>query len=149
MRREDKYPNTKTFEYYNANPRNKISDDCVVRAICTAMERPYNEVYRELFEYSLKCGYILNDQKCFEKYLESQGWKKQKQPKKVNNTKYTGAEFCKLLSKDISALGKKLIANIGGHHIVCIKSQGALGLFKVYDIWDSTDGCIGNYWTKG
>ena len=37
---------------------------------------------------------------------------------------------------------KNYIAMIGGHHIVAIVKA------KVCDIWDSTDGCIGNYWTK-
>ena len=34
------------------------------------------------------------------------------------------------------------VANIGGNHTVCIKNG------KVHDTWDSTDGCIGNYWVK-
>ena len=58
-----------------------------------------------------------------------------KQPRKANNKKYTGKEFCKKHNETC-------VANIGGHHVVCIKNG------KVHDIWDSTDGCIGNYWVK-
>ena len=58
-----------------------------------------------------------------------------KQPRKSDNTKYIGKEFCKMFKGTC-------VANIGGHHIVCIKDG------KVHDIWDSTDGCIGNYWIK-
>ena len=34
------------------------------------------------------------------------------------------------------------VANLGGNHTVCIKDG------KVLDIWDSSGGCIGNYWIK-
>jgi len=87
----------------------------------------------------------------YDKYLQSKGWVKHNQPKKRDNTKFTGKEFCKELNCNIAAVGVTVIANIGGHHIVCIKEHydgDAYGLHKVYDIWDSTDGCIGNYWTK-
>ena len=127
--------NTSTFTYYNANPKGKKTSDCVIRAICTALNKDYETTTRELLEFWLKSGYEMCDVKCFGKYLESKGWKKQKQPRKVDNTKYTGKEFVKYFKGTC-------LANIGGHHIVCIKDG------KVFDIWDSTDGCIGNYWTK-
>ena len=149
MKRQDKYPDTSTFHNYNANPKNKVTSDCVIRALSTAMERPYNEVYEELFKFSLKCGLMLNDPKCYDKYLKEQGWIKHLQPRKADNTKYTGKEFCKELNCDIMAVGRKVIAHIGGHHIVCIKEDDLHGLHKVHDTWDSTGGAIGNYWTQG
>lgn len=133
--REEKYPNTKTFTFYNANPKGKFTGDCVIRAICTALDKPYEEVYRELLELCLKNGYSIASKENYSKYLESFGWKKQKQPKKSNNTKYTGKEFHKVFKGTC-------VAHLGGNHIVCIKNG------KVYDTWDSTDGCIGNYWIK-
>ena len=138
MKRQEKYPDTKTFHYYNANPKNRVTCDCVARAICTGMDRPYNDVLKEMFELQIETGYEYTDKKCIEKYLELKGWKKHKQPKKSDNTKYTGEEFC----KKIANKSKRYIANIGGNHTVAIVNG------KVYDIWDSTDGCIGNYWTK-
>lgn len=142
MKRQDKYQDTSTFRFYNANPKNKITADCVIRAICTAMERPYNEVYKELFEFSVKCGLMLNDKKCYEKYLEAQGWRKHAQPRKEDNTKYTGVEFCREVREYTFNYPDRMIAHIGGHHLVAIVYG------RVWDIWDSTDGCIGNYWTK-
>lgn len=127
--------NTTTFTYYNANPKGKKTTDCVIRAICTALDQDYNTTAKELLEFCLKTGYDISDVKCFGKYLESKGWGKQKQPRKPDNTKYTGKEFVKIF-KGIC------VANIGGNHTVCIKNG------KVMDIWDSTDGCIGNYWIR-
>lgn len=88
-----------------------------------------------ILEFWLKTGYDMSDVKCFGKYLESKGWQKQKQPRKADNTKFTGKEFVKHF-KGVC------VANIGGNHTVCIKCG------KVLDIWDSTGGCIGNYWLK-
>ena len=146
MKRQEKYPETSTFHYYNANPKNRITGDCWCRAICTALQIPYNQVVMEMAELQCKTGYDASE--LIARYLESKGWIKHKQPRKADNTKFTGKEFCKEINKDIMMVGKTVVANIGGHHIVCIKEDDLHGLYKVYDIWDSTDGCIGNYWTK-
>lgn len=136
--RREKYPDTKTFTYYNANPKNRMGGDCVIRAVCTALEQPWEQTIRELTEVGIKNGFVVNDKNTYSKYLEQKGWTKHKQPKKTNGTKYTGEEFC----KKIADKNKNYVANIGGNHVVCIKNG------KVHDIWDSTDGCIGNYWVK-
>lgn len=127
---------TDTFKYYNANPRKKHTTDCVTRAICTALNQSYDQTARELLELSLKTGYDISDPRCFGKYLELKGWIKNKQPRKPNNTKFTGSEFVKVFEG-------VCVANLGGNHTVCIKGG------KVFDIWDSTAGCIGNYWIDG
>ena len=35
-----------------------------------------------------------------------------------------------------------MVINIGGHHMACIIDG------KVWDTWNSTEGCVGNYWIK-
>lgn len=136
MTRQQKYPDTTTFRFYNANPKNRITGDCMFRAVCTALGQTWQETVMEMAEVSCKTGFAINDSKGLEKYMATKGWVKHPQPKKTNGTKYTGKEFAKTF-KGVC------VANIGGHHVVCIKDG------KVHDIWDSTDGCIGNYWTKG
>ena len=71
---------TGTFKYYNANPKNKHTTDCVVRAICTALDQDYDQTVKELTELWLKTGYEMSEPKCFGKYLESKSWIKHKQP---------------------------------------------------------------------
>lgn len=149
MKREQKYPDTATFKFFNANPKNRFTGDCVIRAIVTALEQDYNNTVMEMAELMCKTGYAMDSEKGIEKYLTLKGWTKHPQPRKSDNTKYTGEEFCKLINKDILFLGKRIIANIGSHHIVCIKqTEDVYGMFKVHDTWDSTDGCIGNFWIK-
>ena len=138
MRRADKYPDTRTFHFHNANPKGRITGDCTFRAISTAMEKPWNDVVMEMAEMSCRTGYAINDKKGIERYLAEQGWEKMKQPRKDDNTKYTGKEFC----REIADKDERYIADVGGHHIVAIIGG------KVWDIWNSTDGCVGNYWVK-
>lgn len=136
MKRQEKFPETSTFHYYNANPKNRITGDCTFRAICTACEITWEEAVMGWAETVCETKY--EGSKSVELFLKKLGWVKQPQPRKADNTKYTGKEFCKQIAKK----NKRYIANIGGHHIVAIING------KVYDIWDSTDGTIGNYWTK-
>lgn len=147
MTRQQKYPDTSTFRYFNANPKNRITDDCVIRAISTALNQDYNKTLTELTELSIKTGYMLNCKECYNKYLECKGWVKMKQPRKADNTKYTGKEWCEWLNENDNR-NEHIICNIGGHHIVCIVKENYKS-FKVWDIWNSTYGCIGNYWIKG
>jgi hypothetical protein len=136
--RREKYPDTKTFKFYNANPKGRITGDCRIRAIAMACEVPYNKVVMDLAKIQCETGYDQTANQGISILMKEYGWIKHKQPRKTDNTKYTGKEFCKLLANK----NKRYMANIGGHHVVAIVDK------KVHDIWDSTDGCIGNYWTK-
>lgn len=150
MRRQDKYPDTNVFHFYNANPKNRYTDDCVIRAITNALDQTYEETYKEMFELSLSNYYSIYSQENIDRYLESKGWIKHKQLRKSDNTKYTGKEFCKYFQDHIAYLGQSIIANIGGQHMVCIKEVYSAPTrdVKIHDIWDCSDCCVGNYWTK-
>ena len=144
MKRTDRYPDTSTFHYFNANPKNRITGDCRIRAIAVACEVPYNKVVMDLARIQCETGYDQCTNQGLDILLKEYGWVKQKQPRKKDNTRYTGKEWCKLLQKDPSVVigGARVVANIGGHHMVAIVDG------KVWDTWNSTDGCIGNYWIK-
>ena len=145
--------NTPYFTYYNANPKDKRSSDCVLRAISLATGKSWDEVLDDLVVFSHKYKEMPNDKKCFSKYLESMGFEIQKQPRKSDNTKYTGREFCNLLnglytdSTTDTVTSYDIVAKIGGHHLIAILLDND-NRYKVFDIWDSTDGSIGNYWIR-
>ena len=144
MKRQEKYKDTATFHYHNQNPKNRITCDCVKRSISLATGIPYNDVVMGLALLQCQTGMDECEKRLYGKYLEVKGWVKHPQPKKEDNTKYTGKDFCKHLNK----VGRgNVIAHIGGHHIVALLPVN--GKYKVHDTWDSTKGCIGNYWTKG
>ena len=136
MTRQEKYPDTDTFHFYNANPKGRITGDCRIRAICTALEVPYKDIVMELAEIQCETGYDQCENHGISILMKRHGWIKHAQPRKPDNTKYTGKEFCRLHRSG------RIYAHVGGRHSVAIVDG------KIWDIWDSTDGCIGNYWTK-
>ena len=142
MKREEKYPETKYFKYYNANPKNRITGDCVFRAISNALDQTWEQTVMEMAEFSCKTGYAINDKKGIERYLKSKGWVKYKQPRKEDGTKYTGKEFCEEIQTHRRWYEPQIVAMIGGHHIVSIMWG------QVQDIWDCTNKTVGNYWMR-
>ena len=149
MKRSERYQDTPTFHYYNANPKNRLTCDCWLRAVCTGLNEPYNDVLKEMVEVHIETGYEMSSDKAIERYLEKKGWKKCKQPRKWDNSKYTGKEFCEQLQDDPyefigpkSIKNTRLIINIGGHHMAAIVDG------QINDIWDSSSKYVGNYYIK-
>ena len=153
MKRQERYPETQTFRYYNANPKNRITGDCWCRAISTATGVPYNEVVMGMAKLHCETGYDAMEN--ITRYMQRIGWVRMPQPRHKNGRKYTGEEFCNVQQEwlgDIDNHGNEwddnivispaIVANIGGHHMVAIMDG------KINDIWNSTGGCIGNYWIK-
>jgi hypothetical protein len=130
---------TDYYKYHNANPKNRRTTDCVLRALATFLDKSWEEVYEDLYPLGMKYKVPMDDRKSYSKYLQSLGYEMQKQPRKEwNNCKYTGKEFIDYCTSKHS----NYLIHIGGHHLSCIKDN------KIYDTWDCSDGCIGNYWVR-
>lgn len=155
MRRQDKYPETNTFHFFNANPKNRYTGDCRIRAISKATGIDYNKVVMALALIQIETGYDQCANQGISILMDKLGWKKMPQPRKPDGTKYTGRQFCREIQrwvgdsenhgnevKDGIVISPRIFANIGGNHEVAIIDG------KVWDTWDSTEGCIGNYWVK-
>ena len=152
MRRQDKNPNTPTFTYLNANPHNRFTTDCVVRAIATAMcanqlETDINwqklvkdmwyVVLESLNEITEQTGFMYDEPDGYSKYLTKVGFKKMPQPRYANGTKMTLAEFVAKHPK-----GTYLVHL--PHHLTVVVNG------KHYDTWNWTRSSrrVGNYWEK-
>lgn len=118
----------------NVNPKGKKTGDCVIRAISLALDKNYEQVYKELFELSLKTGYMINDKRNEEKYIISNGFVKHKQPKKPNGKKYTVGEIDKLCKNPV------ILVSCARHLTVVLNGM-------LTDIWDCRAKCISNYYT--
>lgn len=136
MTRKEKYPDTKYFKYYNANPKNKITTDCVVRAITLASNQPYEDIVKRLVDIHIKTGYESTDKKNFEKLISDLGFIKNPMPKKADGTKYSVLDFIKEHPQ-----GTYIISM--AHHLTVVKNG------QCWDIWDCVKfgGKIGNYWS--
>lgn len=130
---------TQTFVYRNENPKGKHTDDCVIRALSAASGIPYTTVLKELVDITLKTGYCFNEPRCYSKWLESKGFVSRKQPRKANNSKYTGSEFCRLMQTE-GKTSDTFVAHLGTRHIAAIIDG------KINDIFNSGSGCVGHYW---
>jgi len=138
MKREDKYPDTKYFHYYNANPHNRKTGDCVIRAISVGTGESWEDTARGLFELGVKHGYTQICDWTIAKYLESKGFIKMKEPRDFNNRKMSFIDFIEANSDN----NLNAVANLGSHHIAVIKDN------KVWDIWNSSYCTLHNYWVK-
>ena len=131
------------FEKRNVNPKGKKTGDCVIRALTVATGKKYEDIYRELFEISLKTGWILNEKRVEDKLLERYGFVKHKQPRKYDNTKYTIGEIDQITS-GLYVDGKevKTVVIRCAHHLTVVVDN------TLVDTWDCRYKCISNYYTK-
>ena len=123
------------FINYNANPKNKKTGDCVIRAISTALNQDYWKTLDEMVEVTKKTGYYMSYKNGFEAYLKSKGYEKQKMPKRPDNTRYTVEEF----ADELAMPCYNYILNVA-NHLTCLKGQ------DLYDIWNCSRKSVGNYW---
>lgn len=133
MRRQDKYPNTSIFTYHNQNPHNRITADCVTRAISFALNIPYNDVVMEIAEFQIKTGFVIEEKE--DLLLKAHGIHMQPMLRHDDNTKYTLKEFI-----EEHRTGTYIVRMPG--HLTVVKDG------VNYDIWDCTKSTnkIGNYW---
>lgn len=127
------------FVYCNLNPENNDTSDCVVRAICAATGDKWEDVLTDLFKYSIKYKYAMNDNNLFGIYLQDKGWTKHKAPyKKVGTTRevYSLKEWLKKQNK------AALISVNNNQHLTYAINH------KIYDTWDCSSKLISQYWTK-
>ena len=133
-KRQDKYPDTKIFTYHNQNPHNRITGDCVARAISFALDLPYNKVIMDMAEFQCKTGFDASYNE--ERFLETAyGIHKQASLRHDDNTRYTVKEFIERFPKGTYILRMP-------SHLTAVKDG------KNYDIWDCTKSSnkVGNYW---
>ena len=120
---------------HNENPKNKLTGDCVIRAIAYGLGKSWSDVYKDLCELGLKYAILPNNKYCYTKYLSKLGYKKQKMPIKRNDKRYTIKEFADLLAEP----NNRYIISVAKHLTV-------LDYNTLIDVWNCGDRCVGNYW---
>ena len=51
---------TKYYSFYNANPFERRTADCPIRALSLVLEKDWKDIYKELLELTLKTGWAIN-----------------------------------------------------------------------------------------
>lgn len=121
------------FRYYNCNPYNVHTDDCVIRAITAGTGKSWEEVVSDLTQYMLQYGHMMNTPEIYGVYLKDKGWICQKTPKKRGGGEMTIGEFVKKFAGHA-------IAHVDNNHVTYIADG------KVWDLWDPSEHLIGEYW---
>ena len=125
--------NKVTYHYYNCNPKSRLTDDCVIRAICSSTGESWEKTLRDLTEYCVKTGYMVNTPECYGAYLKELGYVKQKQPVGKDGKKMRFKEF-------VQKFNGHAVAHCGKGHITYVADNAT------WDIWDVSDEVVGNYW---
>ena len=123
------------FIKYNNNPKQKRTNDCVIRALSLGLNKSWEDVYKDLTNLGIKKGLMPNDRNNWKQYLKDFGYKMEKMPKKLNGKRYTVEEFINELAYNKQTYIIK-IAN----HLTVVKDK------KLYDTWNCKNKCVGNYW---
>ncbi|MBQ6518676.1 MAG: hypothetical protein IJI14_08150 [Anaerolineaceae bacterium] len=130
-------PDTPYFHYHNANPYGKITGDCLHRAISLATGVDWKKTAVVYALWGVKTGLTACSGNDVDSLLQEFGpWHKHPMPKHFNGARYTIAELCQEFGQT-----KHPVLVSCAHHLTCIKDG------KVWDTWNCTRKCCGNYWT--
>lgn len=125
----------KAYHYYNCNPKSRYTDDCVVRAVCTLTNIPWDVAMLELAQSAIETGYMLSTPENYGKYLEDRGYKRHKQPVNTDGTKMRFKEF-------VTKFNGRALAHCGKGHVTYIENN------STWDVWDVSNEIVGIYWSE-
>lgn len=118
--------------YANPNPEQKQVPDCVIRAICIALNKPWLEVSDELYSFARREYSVTCDDNIWGHYLYSLGFEPFLLPLSCPRCT-TINEFTKMYSYGVYIIGtgKHAVAIINGNY---------------YDSWDSGNEIPSFFW---
>ena len=117
---------------YNANPANKHTPDCVIRAISVALNRSWLEVSDGLYELAREQFSVSIADDIWGRYLYYHGFEPFLLPEACS-TCVTIREFCRLYPKGVYIIGT-------GNHAVAVVDG------DYYDTWDSGSEIPSFFW---
>ncbi len=128
---------TPLWVYWNPNPLNKRTGDCVIRAISKATGKPWADLLREMTEWLIPRGEVFDEKAGFGPYLEEVlHFQKMRMPKHADGTSYPLWEFLNGAQRNFH-----IIVQVRNHLTYVFNGQ-------FYDIWDCTNKCVYNFWLK-
>lgn len=123
--------NSKNYQYYNANPSDKVTNDCVIRVLSLAYDKTWITVFDELTSIARESFDVLNSKEVYTKYLELHQAEYIKTMTKYH--RLSGGDFADQYQEGIYILRMS-------HHLTVCK-QGI-----IYDVFDCTDKMVYNAW---
>lgn len=146
----------KYFQFYNANPKEQITEDCVIRALTKFLNKPYDTILNDLIEIYRHTGFHIADPVCFMTYLSNYSNIQKYDVSFVGNVKLI--ELCEFIETQNN--NGKILNITQNHnefkHITHKNSDKVLVLLEnthltfvensvIIDIWDCSDLNIVSY----
>jgi len=122
------------FIYFNPNPDQRLTEDCVIRAICAATNRDWEDVYIDVVIQGLFMHNMPEANSVWGEYLTNLGFEKTLVPNKCPHC-YTLREFCADNPKGI------YVINTDNHAVAVVNGD-------YYDTWDSGNEIVNYYWKR-
>lgn len=123
------------YKNFNINPLSRRGDDCAIRAIATALDKTWEEIYVDLCIYGLKSYDMPSANHVWGAYLIDQGYERHIIPDTCPLC-YTVKQFA-----EDHPEGTFILA-LHGHVVAVINGD-------YYDTWDSGEELPVYYWQKG
>ena len=140
-----------SFIFYNPNPLEKLTSDCVTRALTKFLGSTWDEVYDMLYFYGKEMADNMISNEVWQHCLNDLGYDKEKIPDMCPYC-YSVKEFCKdhpygtyLLAVAVNYRDYFNTSHSGkpiGNHVVCVVNG------NYYDTWDSGDEVPIYFWRK-
>lgn len=144
MRRRKIPSNTNYYTYYNANPSEQVSADCVIRAVSVVESEDWYSTLMDMTIVLAESDDVFCSDSGLKTYMQRRGHTIHKQVRKYDNTKLTGIEFCKYLEEN--GYQNPVLAKIGAHHVTSfVRTEEG---YKVYDTWNCSWEKVGIWWSK-
>ncbi len=125
---------TKFYEFYNANPKGRITGDCSVRCVATALGITWDEAVDLVCEKAHKTKVEPFGRKMVEAILKEHGFVAMK-IELVNGKRPTMATIIPKYP------GRTIVGRIA-NHVMCAVDG------KVRDVWNSSERSLYKYWVK-
>lgn len=110
---------------YNANPQHRRVGDCTVRAISTALDEPWEDIYMDIASEGLEQNDMPTANNVWGKYLYKRGFRRKLIPDEFLG-EYTVEDFCRDHPKGVYILA------LAGHVVTVIDGE-------YWDTWPSGD----------
>lgn len=122
-----------SYIYQNENPIKRNTNDCVIRAIATAMSRPWEDVYMDICRQGLLLFDMPSSNSTWEMYLLEHGYKKSLLPNSCPHC-YTLNEFCEDFPYGtyIVATGSHVVAVVDGNYFDTSNSGNEIVTYYFY-----------------
>lgn len=116
----------------NPNPMHKEVPDCVIRALCIALNRRWIDIYDDLCKLGRKEFNMPSADAVWGRYLYEQGFKPFQLPESCPRCT-TIATFCRMYTRGVYIIGT------GSHAVAVIDGD-------YYDSWDSGNEIPSFFW---